>query len=96
MDACNPVLLMRSFGLTKAPPLRDIDIVGWQQGHLALLALDHAQKWRSELLIQNQCSQSEKMISLVCQQIVLVFFFFFQSRYNTGLKIYTVFSSFPS
>lgn len=36
MDACNPALLIQPFGLCKTPPWRDIDVIGLQQGHLAL------------------------------------------------------------
>lgn len=66
------------------PPLEADIVVGWQQGHLALLALDHAQKWRSTHSLSAQHQISVRVKNALLNQI----------RHNTRLKANT--AVFPS
>lgn len=43
------VLFSSCLASPKDPPWRDIDIAGWQKGHLPFLAAGHAQRWRVEV-----------------------------------------------
>lgn len=64
MDACNPAPLVCLFGLTKDPARGDIDVVGWQQGHLASPCIGPRSEMEVDTLAEcsvgNWCSWSGK------------------------------------
>lgn len=63
------------------------NVVGWQQGHLALLALDRAQKWRSTHSLSPQHRESVFM-EWKKSSLSLLSDYFNQIRHDAGLKVW--------